>query len=88
MTMTVTAADARAQFSRIADEVARTGSSVTVFKNSRPWVEIRSISPAGDVPSKSTRRAMREVDALKSVGARFESFQDMVAALDGSDAEG
>jgi len=87
MSMTVTAADARAKFSRIADEVARTGSPVTVFKNSRPWVEIRPIKLAGDVPSASTQQAMREADALVATGARFDSFQDMMLALDAANVE-
>ena len=85
--MTVTAADARAQFSRIADQVARTGSPVTVFKNSRPWVEICPIGASEDVPSDSTRQALRESDSLKAAGARFSSFRDMLAALDAHSVE-
>ena len=87
MSLTVTAADARAQFSRIADEVARTGSTVTVFKNSRPWVEIRPVPASEDIPSDSTRQALREADALKAAGARFSSFSDLMSAL-GANAEG
>jgi len=87
MSMTVTAADARAQFSRIADEVARTGLPVTVFENSRPWVEICPVGLGEDVPSASTQKALRETAALRTAGARFESFQDMIAALDAHRAE-
>ena len=81
MSLTVTAADARAQFSRIADEVARTGSTVTVFKNSRPWVEIRPVGAGEGIPSDFTRQALREAEALKLAGARFSSFSDMMSAL-------
>ena len=87
MSMTVTAADARAQFSRIAEEVARTGSVVTVFKNSRPWVEIRPVGSSEPGPSDSTCKALSEVAALKAAGARFSSFQDMMSALEDSSAE-
>ncbi|MCL2788439.1 MAG: type II toxin-antitoxin system Phd/YefM family antitoxin [Micrococcales bacterium] len=87
MSMTVTAADARAQFSRIADQVARTGSTVTVFKNSRPWVEIHPVGSSKDVLSDSTRQALREAAALKEAGARFSSFRDMMSALEADSVE-
>jgi len=85
--MTVTAADARAQFSRIAEEVSRTGSVVTVFKNSRPWVEIRPVGLSEDTASNSTRQALREVADLKVAGARFSSFTDMMSELDARSVE-
>ena len=39
-TITATASEARANFSQIASQVSKTGTPVTVFKNSRPWVQI------------------------------------------------
>ena len=39
-TLTATASEARANFSQIATGVFETGQPVTVFKNSKPWVEI------------------------------------------------
>ena len=42
---TATVAETRANFSKIADSVSRSGHSVTVFKNSKPWVKI---APLGD----------------------------------------
>jgi antitoxin (DNA-binding transcriptional repressor) of toxin-antitoxin stability system len=42
--LTVSASEARANFSKLGEEIARTGESVTVFKNSKPWL---TISPAG-----------------------------------------
>lgn len=41
--LTATAAEARADFSKIASTVYETGRPITVFKNSKPWVTI--ISP-------------------------------------------
>ena len=40
-TFTVGMADAKTNFSRITANVNRTGIPVTVFKNNKPWVEIR-----------------------------------------------
>lgn len=37
---TATVAETRANFSKIADSVSKSGQSVTVFKNSKPWVKI------------------------------------------------
>ena len=37
---TATVAETRNNFSKIADSVAKSGHSVTVFKNSKPWVKI------------------------------------------------
>ena len=37
--MSVSVADARAQFSKIAAMVNETGESVTVFRNAKPWVK-------------------------------------------------
>ena len=47
---TVSASEARANFSKVGDEVFRTGQPVTVFKNSKPWL---IISPARQVPEYS-----------------------------------
>jgi len=85
MTVTVTAADARAQFSRIAAEVSRTGEPVTVFKNSRPWVVIQ---PAQDIrPTSRTKRAMAEAQEVLQSGQFHENFTDLLTALEGADAE-
>jgi antitoxin (DNA-binding transcriptional repressor) of toxin-antitoxin stability system len=42
-TFTVSASEARTNFSKLGEEIARTGKPVTVFKNSKPWLVI---SPA------------------------------------------
>ena len=38
--ITATVAETRANFSKIADSVSKSGHSVIVFKNSKPWVKI------------------------------------------------
>ena len=47
--LTATAAEARLNFSKIAAQVSRSGSPVTVFKNSRPWVIINPVGEDSDV---------------------------------------
>ncbi|MDR0416714.1 MAG: type II toxin-antitoxin system Phd/YefM family antitoxin, partial [Propionibacteriaceae bacterium] len=93
--LTVTAADARAHFARIADQVSRTGEAVTVFKNSRPWVMIvptavsqaeTELPPAVPRPNAGTRRSMAEGEAILARGARFEGYADLMAALEADDA--
>lgn len=42
--LTATVAETRANFSKIASTVNKTGSPVTVFKNSKPWVMITPVS--------------------------------------------
>jgi prevent-host-death family protein len=77
--MTASAADARANFSRIAGEVARSGVPVTVFKNSRPWVVIQPAVP--EIPNAATRAAVQEGRGMAERQPRFEGFADMMAAL-------
>jgi prevent-host-death family protein len=80
MTLTVSAADARARFARIAGEVHDTGVPVTVFKNSRPWVVIQPVgTPAA--PSATTAAALDEARDMARKPPRFEGFVDMMAAL-------
>jgi antitoxin Phd len=38
--LTVSASEARANFSKLGEEIVRTGKPVTVFKNSKPWLVI------------------------------------------------
>jgi prevent-host-death family protein len=80
MALTVSAADARAQFARIASEVHYSGVPVTVFKNSRPWVVIQPVK-APTSPNAATAAALAEAHAMARRPARFEGFADMMAAL-------
>ena len=84
---TVTTADARANFSRIANEVNRTGIPVTVFKNSRPWVVKEPIAYSSE-PNDETRKAMRETEEIVEKGARFDSFADLMEALERENVPG
>ncbi len=49
--LTATAAEARLNFSKIAAQVSQSGSPVTVFKNSRPWVTINPVGEDSNVRS-------------------------------------
>lgn len=48
--LTATVSEARANFSKIADQVDRSGRSVTVFRNSKPWVRIAPLSGDSGAP--------------------------------------
>ncbi len=64
-TLTVGMADAKTHFSRITANANATGVPVTVFKNNKPWVEIRPLASAPEprIP-KETLEAMAEMDAI------------------------
>ena len=85
MTITVTAAEARSQFSRIANQVSATGVPVTVFRNSRPWVVIQPI--AGPKPTPATAQAMDEAQELLASPPRFTGYEDFMTALRAVDAD-
>ncbi len=76
---TVSAVDARANFSKIGAAVAKTGESVTVFKNSKPWLVI---SPA-EIPNDETVAAIEDTRAAAADPSttRFSNFEDMMASL-------
>lgn len=59
--LTATAAEARANFSKIANRVSESGRPVTVLKNSRPWVTISPITD--DSPVKGVDWS--ETDVIK-----------------------
>lgn len=65
-TLTVGMADAKTNFSRITADVNRTGIPVTVFKNNKPWVEIRPLAEQDDFATlpKETQEAIGETEAL------------------------
>ncbi len=47
--LTATAAEARANFAKIAAMVNKSGKPVTVLKNSRPWVTISPVTDSSPV---------------------------------------
>lgn len=65
-TLTIGMADAKTNFSRITADVNRTGIPVTVFKNNKPWVEIRPLAERDDFASlpKETLDAIAETEVL------------------------
>lgn len=81
MPTTVSAAEARANFSKIGAIVSSTGESVTVFKNSQPWLIISSAKT--DVPNKETLQAMEDAEKIiaDSSRQRFTSFTEMMDEL-------
>lgn len=79
---TVGMSDAKTNFSRLTAAANKTGRSVTVFKNNKPWVEIRPLAYEADVPAE-TREAMDEADALASDPDRavYRDAKSLFAAL-------
>ncbi len=81
MPTTVSAAEARANFSKIGAIVNSTGEPVTVFKNSQPWLVI---SPAKEpTPNEETLQAMRDAEKIISDPnrQRFVSLLEMMDEL-------
>jgi antitoxin Phd len=84
--LTVSASEARANFSKLGDEIARTGRSVTVFKNSKPWLVMM---PAGvtereeiAVDLDGTRELTpEEQDLLILTDGFVEEYRDVFEAL-------
>lgn len=62
-TLTVGMSEAKANFSRLTAAVNQTGEPITVFKNNRPWVEIRPLASDLDVPAE-TAEAMEQIEAM------------------------
>lgn len=79
---TVDISDAETNFSRLTADANRTGRSIVVFKNNRPWVEIRPLAYEGDVPAE-TREAMDEVDTMMadSDHVTYKSAESLFSAL-------
>lgn len=64
VTPTVGISDAKTNFSRLTADANRTGRSVVVFKNNKPWVEIRPLAHEENRVPDETREAMEEADTL------------------------
>lgn len=82
VTPTIDMSDAKTNFSRLTADANRTGHSITVFKNNRPWVEIRPLAYEGDVPE-ATREAMDETDAIAADPGHvtYKSAESLFSAL-------
>lgn len=74
-TLTVGMADAKTNFSRITANVNATGIPVTVFRNNKPWVEIRPLASAESSPlPKDTLKALEEADDLRDHPENYERY--------------
>lgn len=65
---TIGMADAKTNFSRITANINKTGIPVTVFKNNKPWVEIRPLADRDDFSAlpRETKAAIKETEAMLS----------------------
>jgi len=82
---TVTASEARANFSKLGEEIARTGKPVTVFKNSKPWLAIVPLSTpasADGIDLDSERElTIAEQEILSWTNNFVEEYRDVFEAL-------
>ena len=81
-TLTATASEARANFSQIASGVCETGQPVTVFKNSKPWVEIVPSGYSEKASEKDDAYIERVADAVRKSKQEFTEGK----SYEGSDA--
>ena len=84
-TITIGMSEAKTNFSKITADVNRTGIPVTVFKNNRPWVEIRPLDTRddfGDLPQE-TQEAIAETEAMLSDPRHvtFKTAEDLFSSL-------
>jgi len=78
--LTVTASEARANFSKLGEEIARTGKPVTVFKNSKPWLVITPVSEGQSEAEALTVEEMRK-KALELATEIDKEYYDVFEAL-------
>jgi antitoxin Phd len=83
-TPTIGMSDAKTNFSRLTADANRTGRSVVVFKNNKPWVEIRPLAHQENEVPDETREAMEEANALaaNSDHASYQTAESLFSALD------
>jgi antitoxin (DNA-binding transcriptional repressor) of toxin-antitoxin stability system len=91
--LTISASEARANFSKLGEDIVRTGDAVTVFKNSKPWLIISPAArkPAGDVaatrsqdtpgPALPTTLTAEEQELLRIADEVDSEFFDVFEAL-------
>ena len=82
--LTVTASEARANFSKLGEEIARTGKPVTVFKNSKPWLVITPAENWRDLGvDLSTNRELsqKEQELLVWTNDFVEEYKDVFEVL-------
>jgi antitoxin Phd len=82
--LTVSASEARANFSKLGEEIARTGKPVTVFKNSKPWLVMVPVVEREEVvvDLDGTRGLTPEEQELLALTDDFvEEYRDVFEAL-------
>jgi PHD/YefM family antitoxin component YafN of YafNO toxin-antitoxin module len=77
--LTVSASKARAEFSRLGEQIARTGQPVTVFKNSKPWLVI---SPAAQPETGAQMQTVLDKPKEAALTADEQEMVRLAAAID------
>ncbi|MEE8703964.1 MAG: hypothetical protein SOH58_02990 [Olsenella sp.] len=82
-TPTIGMSEAKTNFSRLTADDNRTGRSVVVFKNNKPWVEIRPLAHEENGTPNETREAMEEADALAAdpEHTTYQTAESLFSAL-------
>lgn len=84
---TVGMAEAKSNFSKLTASVNATGIPITVFKNNKPWVEIRPLAASRDdfatLPPE-TIAAVEEAEAIKADPnhVTYKTAEDFFRALE------
>ena len=81
--ITATMAEAKTHLSKLAKAANATGEPITVFRNSKPWIEIRPLAHQPepepepirfeDLPEE-TKRAFKEADEMRAHPERYPHF--------------
>ncbi|MDR1014875.1 MAG: type II toxin-antitoxin system Phd/YefM family antitoxin [Coriobacteriales bacterium] len=81
--LTVSASEARSNFSRLGEEIARSGRPVTVFKNSKPWLVIAPAGAAEEREERVTEAVQQaEMSELLRIAAEIDAeYFDVFEAL-------
>lgn len=83
---TVGMAEAKTNFSKLTANVNATGLPVTVFKNNKPWVEIRPLAAPrddfADMPP-ATQEALAQAEAMAQTDSRitYATAEELFCAL-------
>lgn len=82
-TLTVGMSEAKTNFSRLTADANRTGQAVTVFKNNKPWVEIRPLASEEALPPE-TLEAVAQVKKMETDAnhVRYRTAESLFAALE------
>jgi antitoxin Phd len=65
MPLTIGFTEARKRLSEVTDEVNRTGRTVIVLKNNRPWVSISPVGPAAQAEASAVQDALEAFRSMR-----------------------